>query len=456
MTKTVQAEAQRARTRRRSLFAGTVGNLVEWFDWSVYGFFVPVFASSFFPLEDRFAQILAGFTIFAVGFFFRPLGGAVLGSYADRYGRRAGLTLAILLMAGASLLIALLPTYAQVGALAPALLTLARCVQGFSAGGEFGTSSAFLVENAPPGRRAWAGSWQQVSVGAGTLLASLLAAVMFSTLSEEALAAWGWRVAFGVGAVLGVLGLWLRMAVPDTEAFARVQDTGRVERHPLTTVLREHPRAALRVIGLVAAGTALVQFWFVSLPSVLLLHTGVPLREAQFAAMLGLAVFTILQPVSGFLSDRFGRRPLLLIFAIGSAVSFIPLLGTVGETMSSVLVAVSVSAVLLAAYAGSLAAVMAEQFPPEVRTAGISLPYGIAVAVFGGLSPVLATAMVHNRTFWVFEVVMVTLCVGSAVFYWRMPETKDDPQLRMTPPPASVAPRLDAPDPHVVADSSEI
>lgn len=361
-----------------------------------------------------------------MGFFFRPLGGAVLGSYADRHGRRAGMTLTILLMAGASAVIAVLPTHAQIGVAAPLLLTLARCVQGFSAGGEFGTSSAFLVENAPRGRRAWAGSWQQVSVGAGTLLASLLASVMFSVGTEAFLTTWGWRIAFGIGAVLGVLGLWLRMSVPDTEAFTRTREAGQLSRRPLTEVLRKHPRAVLRVVGLVAAGTALVQFWFVSLPSVLNLKTGVELKDAQVAAMLGLALFTILQPVSGWLSDRFGRRPLLLVFALGSAATFIPLVGTIGQTMSSVLVAVSVSAVLLAAYAGSLAAVMAEQFPPEVRTAGISLPYGIAVAIFGGLAPVLATAMVGAGTFWVFEAVMITLCLVSALVYWRMRETRDD------------------------------
>ena len=425
---TISKRTHSERERRRSLVAGTVGNLVEWFDWSVYAFFVPYFAASFFPTADvdRFGALLAGFAVFAVGFFFRPLGAAVLGSYADRHGRRAGMTLTILLMAGASALIALLPTYAQIGVAAPVLLTLARCAQGFSAGGEFGTSSAFLVENAPPGRRAWAGSWQQVSVGAGTLIASALASFMFSVGTEEFLTTWGWRIAFGIGAVLGVLGLWLRMAVPDTEAFTRTRDAGRLARRPLTEVLRKHPRAALRVVGLVAAGTALVQFWFVSLPTVLHLKTGVELRDAQIAAMLGLAVFTFLQPVSGRLSDRFGRRPLLIFFALGSAVTFIPLMATVGQTMSSVLVAVSVSAVLLAAYAGSLAAVMAEQFPPEVRTAGISLPYGIAVAVFGGLAPVLATATVQAGTFWVFEAVMVGLCLISALVYWRMRETRDD------------------------------
>ncbi|RXW33035.1 MFS transporter [Propioniciclava flava] len=409
--------------RGRALFAGTIGNLVEWFDWSIYAFFLPYFAASFFPSGDRIAQLLAGFLIFAIGFFMRPLGGALLGSYADRHGRRAGMTLGIALMAGASLVIALVPDYTRIGLAAPVVLTLARCVQGLSAGGEFGISSAYLVENAPPGRRAWAGSFQQVSVGAGTLLASLLAAVMFLRLPDAALMTWGWRGAFGLGAILGLLGLWLRLAVPDTASFDRIRQEGRVASRPLAKVLREHPREVLRVIGMVAAGTALVQFWFVSLPSIMHLRTGVELADAQLATMVGLAAFTVLQPVSGWLSDRFGRRPLLLIFALGSAVSFVPMLSTVGMTMSSVLVAVAVNAVLLAAYAGSLAAVMAEQFPAEVRTAGISLPYGVAVAVFGGLTPVLATASLQFDLFWVFQAVMVALCLISAVVFWRMPET---------------------------------
>lgn len=391
----------------------------------MYGFFVPYFALSFFPEADPVARTLAAFGVFAVGFFFRPLGGAILGSYADRHGRRAGMTLTILMMAGASAMIALLPTHAQIGVAAPVLLVVARCVQGFSAGGEFGTSSAFLVENAPRGRRAWAGSWQQVSVGAGTLMASLLAAVMFGSFDDAFLTTWGWRIAFGIGAVLGLLGLWLRTAVPDTASFERVRDSGKVARRPLTDVLRRHPGAALRVVGVVAAGTALVQFWFVSLPSILNLHSGVALRDAQLAAMLGLGTFTVLQPVSGWLSDRFGRRPLLLFFAAGSAVTFVPLVNSIGTTMSSVLVAVTVAAVLLAAYAGSLAAVMAEQFPPEVRTAGISLPYGIAVAVFGGLAPVLATATIGMGAFWIFQAAIVALCVVSGLVYATMRETRD-------------------------------
>lgn len=412
-------------TRRRSIAAGTVGNLVEWFDWSVYGFFAPSFAAQFFPTGDRAAQLLGVFAVFAVGFFVRPLGGAILGSYADRHGRRAGMTLTILLMAAASALMALTPTFAMVGVLAPVLLVLGRCIQGFSAGGEFGTSSAFLVENAAPGRRASAGMWQQVSVGAGTLAASLLAAVMFATLPPEAVAAWGWRVAFGLGAVLGVVGLYLRARVPDTAAHEQVRRSGRLQRRPLLEVFRRYPREALRVVGIVAAGTALVQFWFVYLPTLAQLRTGAPLRTGQVAASIGLAVFTLLLPLFGALSDRFGRRPLLLFFALGSAATAVPLLLGLRADLASLTVAASVAGVFLSAYAGSLAAVMAEQFPPEVRTAGISLPYGIAVAVFGGLTPLVATALQGAGRFDVFLVGLVVACLASAVVFWRMAETKD-------------------------------
>lgn len=399
--------------------------MVEWFDWSVYGFFAPYFAAAFFPQADETARLLSAFAVFAVGFFVRPLGGAVLGSYADRHGRRAGMTLTILLMAVASLVMALLPTWHAIGVAAPLLLVLARCVQGFSAGGEFGTSSAFLVENAERGGRARAGSWQQVSVGAGTLAASALAAAMFATMTPEALTSWGWRVAFGLGAVFGLVGLYLRRRVPETDAFSATRTSGRLQRRPLTAVLRTHPAAALRVIALVAAGTGLVQFWFVYLPTFAKLHVGVPLAISQPAAMVALAVFTVLQPLSGALSDRYGRRPLLLFFALGSAATFTPLVLGMRPTLMGVLVPALLSAVFLAAYAGSLAAVMAEQFPPEVRTAVISLPYGLAVAVFGGLTPTLATGLIGQGRLWVFLLIVVGVCLASALAFFTMPETAD-------------------------------
>ncbi|MGB3955535.1 MAG: MFS transporter [Brooklawnia sp.] len=416
-----------APVRRRSVAAGAVGNLVEWFDWSVYGFFAPYFAASFFPQSDRIAQLLSVFAVFAVGFFVRPLGGAVLGSYADRHGRRAGMTLTILMMAGASALMALTPAFATIGIAAPILLVIGRSLQGFSAGGEFGTSSVFLVENAEPGRRASVGMWQQVSVGAGTLSASLLASVMFAVLSPEALSSWGWRLAFLIGAGLGLVGLYLRARVPDTAVSTHVRATGQVPRRPLVAVFRSHPRQAFLVIALVAAGTGLVQFWFVYLPTLAQLRTGAELRTGQVAAAIGLAVFTVLLPLFGWLSDRFGRRPMLIFFALGSAVSFVPLVLGLRPSLLNLALTASLAGVLLSSYAASLAAVMAEQFPPEVRTAGISLPYGVAVAIFGGLSPLVATALQDAGRFGFFLAGVVVLCLASAVVYWRMPETRDLP-----------------------------
>ncbi len=409
--------------RRRAITAGTLGNLVEWFDWNAYAFFAPFFAAQFFPQGSEVAGLLNTFAVFAIGFFLRPLGGAVLGSFADRHGRKAGMTLTIALMAGGSLLIAVLPTHAMVGVWAPALLVVARAVQGFSAGGEFGTSSAYMVENAATGRRATVGAWQQVSVGLGTLLAALLAGVMSSVLTPAQMTTWGWRAAFGLGAVLGLVGLYLRLRVDDTPVFDQVRHEGRRVRQPLTRVLREHPRAALRVVAMVAAGTALVQLWFASLPSLAKVLVDAPVKTGQYAATIALAVFTVLLPLTGSLSDRFGRRPMLLVFAVGSAVTLGPALLLMRPTLAGVAIPAAVSGALLASYAGSLAAMMAEQFPPEVRTAGISLPYGIAVAVFGGTTPYVAMGLVSQGLVWVFVAVMTGLCLASAAVFWRMRET---------------------------------
>lgn len=419
----ITTTGHRPTSRRRAIAAGTAGNFVEWFDWNVYAFFAPVFAGQFFPAESEVLQLLNVYAIFAIGFFLRPIGGAVLGSYSDRHGRKAGMALTIGLMAAGSLLIAIAPPYRTIGWVAPVLLVLARAIQGFSAGGEFGTSSAYMVENAAPERRATVGSWQQVSVGFGTLLASLLAGLMMSTLAPQAMATWGWRAAFALGAVLGLVGLYMRLRIDDTPVFDEVKRSGRRVRQPLAQVLREHPRAVVQVVAMVAAGTALVQLWFASLPSLARILTGAPIKTGQYAATIALAVFTVLLPLTGRLSDRFGRRPLLVIFAIGSAVTLTPAMLLMRPTLVGIALPASIAAVFLSLYAGSLAAVMAEQFPPEVRTAGISLPYGIAVALFGGTTPYLAMGLASKDLLWLFLVIMTALCLASAVVFWRMRET---------------------------------
>ncbi|MCP2260976.1 MFS transporter, MHS family, alpha-ketoglutarate permease [Streptoalloteichus tenebrarius] len=408
--------------QRRAILAGAVGNTVEWVDWAVYATFAPVFAQQFFAPGNETAALLSTLAVFAVGFVMRPIGGAVLGAYSDRHGRKKGLTLTISLMAGASLVIAVCPTYSQIGVLAPLVLLLARLVQGFSAGGEFGSSSAFLIESAARGRRAFAGSWQQVSVGAGALIASLLGTILNSALDEAQLHGWGWRLAFGIGGLLGLVGLWLRRSVHETEAFTRIKD--RPRRNPLVTMVRDHPRAALRVVGMTIAGTLIYYVWVTYMPTYAHLATGIPLREALLANTLAIVVFLVLLPFGGLLSDRIGRKPTMAAFAGGFLLFSWPAFHFLAANFWSLLVIEIAGMVLIVGYSANCAVIMAEQFPAEVRTTGIGLPYALAVAVFGGTAPYVTTWMnAHHFGHLVWVYVAVAALVGLAV-YTTMPETK--------------------------------
>ncbi|MDT7692702.1 MAG: transporter, family, alpha-ketoglutarate permease [Pseudonocardiales bacterium] len=412
--------------QRKAIVAGSIGNTVEWVDWAVYSTLAPVFASQFFAKGDPAAALLSTLAVFAVGFVMRPIGGALLGAYADRHGRKKGLVLTIGLMAGAAFVIAICPTYEAIGIAAPVVLLLARLVQGFSAGGEFGSSSSFLVESAAPRRRAFAGSWQQVSVGAGALIASLMGFVLTSTLSEAAMQSWGWRLAFGIGGLLGLVGLWLRVGVEETESFRTASAQGRTaRRNPLIGVFTEHPGAALRVAGITIAGTLTYYVWISYMPGYAHAATGIPLRDALLANTIAIAYFLCLLPFVALLSDRFGRKVTLLVFAAGFVVLAYPafqLLALGG--FWPLLVVELVGVTFLAGYSANCAVVMAEQFPAEVRSTGIGLPYALAVALFGGTAPYITTWMSTNGLgSFVWLYVATAVLIGVAV-YATMPETK--------------------------------
>ncbi|MDV7245271.1 MULTISPECIES: MFS transporter [Rhodococcus] len=416
-----------SRRRRKALIAGSVGNTVEWIDWALYSALAPVFASQFFPPASPAASLLATLAVFAVGFLMRPVGGALIGVFTDRHGRKKGLTLTIVMMAGCAFVIALCPTYAQIGVAAPIILLLARLVQGFSAGGEFGSSSSLLVESATGMRRAFAGSWQQVSAGLGVLIAAVLSLILTSTLDAETMSTWGWRAAFIGGGLLGLVGLWLRIGLDETDSFRAVQAEGRVARNPLTEVFRKHPREALRVIGMAAAGVLIYYIWINYMPGyVSAAIKTMDLQTALVANTIALAYFLCLLPFVGILADRVGRKPVMITFAGGFVVFAYPaffLLGTGGFWTLFAVEMIGVT--LLAGYAGLIATVMAEQFPAEVRTTGIGFPYAIAVAVFGGTAPYVTTWLATSGLQdWVWLYVAAAALFGLVV-YARMPETRD-------------------------------
>ncbi len=407
---------------RRAIVAGSIGNAVEFVDWNIYATFSPFFAGQFFPSSDKTVALLSTLVVFAGGFVMRPIGAAVLGSYADRHGRMRGLTISVFLMAGSSLVIAICPSYASIGVAAPAVLLIARLVQGFSNGGEFGASSAFLVEMAPPGRRAFFGSWQQVTVSASHLIVSAIGTALAFSLSSDAMHGWGWRVAFLLGAALGLIGFWLRLVVGEPAIF--VAKRSQRLANPLVAMFTQHRRAALRVVGITIAGTLTYYIWITFMSTYAHVAVGTPLSTTLLVNTIAVALFTCLIPLGGLLSDRVGRRPVLMAFALGFAAIAWPALHMMRNDFWTLLTIELVGVVLLVGYSANCAAVMAEQFPTEVRTVGIAVPYAIAVAIFGGTAPYIMTWLVtHDAIAWMAMYVIAASLTSFAV-YASMPETK--------------------------------
>ncbi|MEU6673279.1 MFS transporter [Streptomyces sp. NPDC046853] len=412
-----------ARTGRpvRQLLAASVGNAVEWYDWYAYTFLATYIADQVFPkgADNSLVPLLSTFAVFAVGFFMRPVGGLLMGAVADRRGRRAALTVTILLMGGSSLLVGLTPTYASVGVLAPVVLVLARLLQGLSVGGEFAASTTFLVESAGPGRRGLFSSFQYVSTSAGQLAASGVAALLVSTLSEGQMDGWGWRLPFVVGAVLSLVGFWIRQGAYETHQAP--QDAS--ERPGLFDALRKHPRQSLLICGITAGGTIAYYTWTSYLPTYAELNTDISKSQALLSGTLSLAFFALLQPVGGLLSDRFGRRPLLLFFGLGFAVLSVPLLRSLNGSFGSLLLVQCAGMVLLTGFTSISAAVNAEVFPARVRAAGIGFPYSLTVAMFGGTAPYMGTLFKELGHPGLFPWYVAVLCLASSAVYLKLPET---------------------------------
>ncbi|MGA5170493.1 MULTISPECIES: MFS transporter [Streptomyces] len=423
MTETSTTGPGTARRPVRQLLAASVGNAVEWYDWYAYTFLATYIAARIFPEEsgNSLVPLLSTFAVFAVGFFMRPVGGLLMGAVADRHGRRAALTVTILLMGGSSLLVGLTPTYAAAGVLAPVVLVVARLLQGLSVGGEFAASTTFLVESAGPGRRGLFSSFQYVSTTAGQLAASGVAAALVAGLGEGRMESWGWRVPFLLGAVLSLVGFWIRRGAEETLREPAAGTGG--PRPRLLDALRHHPRASLLICGITAGGTLAYYTWTSYLPTYAELNAGIDKADALLAGTFSLAFFALLQPVGGMLSDRYGRKPPLLFFGVGFALLAAPLLRSVGDSFGSLLLVQCAGMVLLTGFTSVSAAVNAEIFPARVRAAGIGFPYSLTVALFGGTAPYVGTLFKELGRPGLFPWYVSALCLVSAAVYLRLPET---------------------------------
>lgn len=403
---------------------GSIGNLVEWYDWYSYSFFSIYFAPAFFPKADHTAQLLNTAGIFAVGFFMRPLGGWVFGSFADRYGRKKAMTVSVLIMSFGSLLIACSPTYRTIGLFAPALLFIARLIQGLSVGGEYGTSATYLSEMATKEKRGFYSSFQYVTLIGGQLIAVGLQLVLQNLiLTEEETKRWGWRIPFLIGAILSIIAFYIRSTLDETTSFEQVKRNSR--KGTIKELLR-YPKAIITVIGLTLGGTIAFYTYSVYMQKFLVNTAHLTNKKATLLSFFSLLFFAGMQPVFGLLSDRIGRKPLLIAFGILGTISTIPILTVLSNTQSvmNAFILVTIGLLIVSGYTSINAVVKAELFPGEVRALGVGLPYAVTTAIFGGTAEYIALwfkKMGHENYFYGY----VSLCVFiSLIVYVRMKDTR--------------------------------
>jgi MHS family proline/betaine transporter-like MFS transporter len=380
--------------RRRALAAAVIGNTLEWYDFAVYAFLAVTIAKLFFPAGSETVSLLASLATFGVGFVTRPVGALVLGSLADRAGRKSTLLITIVLMGLGTAMIALAPTYATVGWWAPLIIVVARLIQGFSAGGELGSATSLMLENAAPNRRGFAASWQQASQAATLILGSLVGAAVTGLLPPGVLEAWAWRAPFLLGLLIVPVGLYIRRRIEESPAFAALGAAK--ESRPLARVLSAYPRQLVAGLGLVVVWTVCTYFFLIYMPTYALRQLGLPQSASLLANGVALSVLAILAPVFGHLSDRIGRKPLLVAGAAAIAVAAYPLIAILSAYPSiAMLVAVQAGiAVLIALFTGPAPAALGELFATSVRSTGMSIAYNGAVTIFGGFAPFIATWLI--------------------------------------------------------------
>ncbi|MEV7378936.1 MFS transporter [Streptomyces lydicus] len=414
------------REQWKKIWVGSAGNMVEWFDWFVYASFAVYFADAFFPKGNDTANLMNTMGIFAVGFFMRPVGGWVLGRVGDRRGRKAALTLTVTLMSASAILIAIAPTYGVAGYGGVAVLLLARMLQGLSVGGEYAASATYLTEASAPGQRGFASSFQYVSMTAGQLVGLGLQIVLQRSLSEDALHSWAWRIPFIIGALGAAIVFYLRRNMLETEVYAQDEGAHADPARGTLKALLAHKREAFLVIALTMGGTVAYYTYTTYLTKYLSGSAGMAKPTASLVSFCALFLFMCLQPLAGKLSDRIGRRPLLITFAVGSTFLTVPIM-TLLKHAGSFWPALGLSLlalVVVTGYTSINACVKAELFPTGIRALGVALPYAIANALFGGTAEYVAlwfkNGGIESGYYW-----YVAGCAAvSLIVYITMRETR--------------------------------
>jgi MFS transporter, MHS family, alpha-ketoglutarate permease len=415
------------RRRIKAIFIGSVGNLVEWYDFYAYAAFALYFAGAFFPHSDPVVQQLNAALLFAAGFLVRPLGGWLFGYLADHHGRRGALMLSVALMCFGSLMIAVTPTYATIGILAPVSLAVARIIQGLSLGGEYGTSATYLTEMADARNRGFYSSFQYVTLIGGQICALLVLLVLQKVfLTAEQIHDWGWRVPFFIGALLAVIALIMRRNLQETDAFEAAKEVA-----PRTSSLRalmQYPREVLLVVGLTAGGTAAFYTYTTYMQKFLKLSVGLSDDETTMVTLGALLFGIVLQPIYGAISDRIGRKWLLIAFGVSGVLFTIPLLRTLeaAEGPWTAFLLIAAAWMIVSGYTSINAVVKAELFPTRIRAIGVGLPYALTVSIFGGTADSVALwfkSQGHEQWFYYY----LTALIGvSLVVYLFMRDTKAD------------------------------
>ena len=379
----------------RQIVAAVIGNALEWYDFVVYGFLTVIISRLFFPTDSEYASLLLTMVTFGVGFFMRPIGGVLIGMYADRKGRKAALQLIILLMTISIAMIAFAPTYAAIGVAAPSIILLARLLQGMATGGEFASATAFLVESAPAGRRGFFGSLQMVGQSLAALAGAVAGMLITQGLTPEQVDSWGWRIPFLFGLLIGPVGLYIRRYLDETEAFIEASQS-EVERVGLLSLLRQHTRSVLACFGLVVAGTIMYYVVLIYMPTYAKTQLKIPLGDAFTAQVAGLLCLTVAIPFFGVLSDRIGRKPVLFVAMLCYFVLPYPLFAWLQAEPTILRLAIMqmLLCTTVAIAFGPISTALAEQFPVHTRSTGLALAYNFAVMLFGGFAQLIVTWLI--------------------------------------------------------------